>query len=489
MKDALCLPDSLLREIKDALGPKGWSDDPDRLSAKTVDWRGRYHGHSPLLAAPATTQEVAAVVRACAKAGVAITPQGGNTGLVGGGVPQGEVLLTLDRMRAVRSVDPENDSMTVEAGLPLALVHDQAEAVDRLFPLSLGSQGTATIGGLVSTNAGGVAVLRYGMMRDLVLGLEAVMPDGRIWNGLSPLRKDNTGYDLKQLLIGAEGTLGVVTAASLKLFPRPGAKPAAFCAVVSPDVAPAFLALAKSVSGDAVTAFELIPQLGLDLVLRHVPDTRAPLDGPHAWYVLLELSLADADRAGETMEAVLSAAFDAGLIADAAIAQSDAQAQDFWKLRETLPEAEKHHGPAIKHDVSAPVSAIGELVARSTAAATALLREAQIIAFGHVGDGNIHFNVGMPEGMDRDAFFAMQPAMNAAVHDAAASLGGSISAEHGVGVMKIDELARLKSPVALDAMRAIKQALDPKGVMNPRVLFAGSDSHSHAGQADATSQA
>lgn len=471
MTDAPTLAPEILDRLKTALGPKGWSDDPARIEAKTTDWRGRMRGATPLLALPGCTEDVAAVVSICAEARVAITPQGGNTGLVGGGTPQGEVLVSLERMRAVRAVDADNDSMVVEAGAPLEAVHAAAAEAGRFFPLSLGSQGTATIGGLLSTNAGGVAVLRYGMMRDLALGLEAVTPDGRVWNRLRALRKDNTGYDLKQLFIGAEGTLGIITAASLKLFAPPAARAVAMCGFAAPEDALALLAIAKRISGDAVTAFELIPGFGLDLVLEHIPGARPPLEGPHDWLALVEMSFGREDGANETMEAALAEAFEQGVIADAALAANVAQADAFWKLRETLPEAEKAHGLALKHDISAPVSAMPALIAEASRAARGIVPDAEIIAFGHVGDGNVHFNVVKPADMDRAAFLALLEPVAGAVFDVVEGLGGSISAEHGVGVLKADELAKRRAGVELDMMRAVKRALDPANIMNPRVLF------------------
>jgi len=326
--------------IKSVLGPKGWSEDPAEIGPLASDWRGRYQGETPLLVKPASTEEVSNVVAICHEAGIAITPQGGNTGLVGGGTPQGEILLTTRRMNAVRETDIGNDSLTVEAGCVLEAIQHVAADAGRLFPLSLGSQGTATIGGLISTNAGGVHVLRYGMMRDLVLGLEAVLPDGRVWNGLRGLRKDNTGYDLKQMLIGAEGTLGVITAATLKLFPKPGEISVAFTAVDSPEAAVSLLGHMKTATVGALSALELVPRNALELVVQHIPGTRDPFADTHPWYALLEIGAARAGEGREMMEAALGEAFEAGLIRDAVIAESEQQAKDFWNLREPIAEAE-----------------------------------------------------------------------------------------------------------------------------------------------------
>ena len=463
------LPADLLDRLKDALGPKGWSQDPHELEPHVADWRGRHQGATPILLKPANTQEVAAAVKICAEAGVAITPQGGNTSLCGAATPQGEVLITLKRMTQVREIDVDNDSMTVEAGCVLENLQKTAEEVDRLFPLSLGSQGSAMIGGLISTNAGGVHVLRYGMTRELVLGLEAVLPDGTVWTGLTGLRKDNTGYDLKQLLIGAEGTLGIITAATLKLFPRPGRMELAFIGLNSADEAVKFLGLAKKVSGGAVTAFELMPRMALELVLEHVPNTRDPLGGAHPWYVVCEMSFGRPEGARETMEAALEAGFEAGLVQDAALAENDSQMHDFWRLRETIAEAERAQGKAVKHDISIPVSKMPVFMAEATQAVEAEFDNTLVIAFGHVGDGNVHFNVATRDAAGAD-ILEQAKAISTRVYDLVDLYGGSISAEHGIGILKREELSGRK-PVDVAVMRAIKTALDPKGIMNPRVLL------------------
>lgn len=470
MTDQTPLPAAIAEQLKSALGPKGWSEDPAEIAPHIADWRGRYQGSTPLLLKPSTTQEVANAVRICAGAGIPITPQGGNTSLCGAATPQGEVLISLKRMNAVREIDPGNDSMTVEAGCILENLQNTAAAADRLFPLSLGSQGSAMIGGLISTNAGGVHVLRYGMTRDLVLGLEAVLPDGQVWSGLTGLRKDNTGYDIKQLLIGAEGTLGIITAATLKLFPRPGRMEVAFCGLDSAEDAVAFLGLAKKVSGGAVTAYELMPRSALDMVLEHVPGTRDPLASPHAWYVVCEMSFGRTDGARETLEDALGQGFEAGLVQDAAIAENDTQIHDFWRLRETIAEAERAYGKAVKHDVSIPVSQMPAFMETATSRVEDAFPDALVVAFGHVGDGNVHFNVASKsEGAD-EAFLANAHAVSAIVYDTVDEFGGSISAEHGIGILKRQELADRK-PVDVAVMRAIKQALDPHGIMNPRILL------------------
>jgi len=461
-----------IARLREALGPKGVSTDPHEIEPHVKDWRGRWQGSTPVLVKPASTEEAAKAMALCAEYGLAVTPQGGNSGMVNGGVPYGEVLVSLKRMNKVREVDTLNDAMTLEAGVILTRAQEVAEENGRLFPLSLGAEGVATIGGLISTNAGGVAVLRYGMMRDLVLGIEAVLPDGRVLNGLRGLRKDNTGYDLKQLFIGAEGTLGLVTAATLKLFPKPAVKETAWAAVSSPKAAVELLALAKAASGGAVTGFEIVSAFCMDLVRRHIPDIRDPLPTGAPWRVLIELSLPRADGAREIMEGLLSDAMEAGLVEDAAVASSDAQKAMMWKIRENISVAERAHGKALKHDVAVPVSRVAEFIERGDALARRVYPGVDVIAFGHVGDGNIHFNITPPPGMNEDAFVEGEGlAVSKAVHDLVCELNGSISAEHGIGKLKREELAARKSAVEMDMMRAVKKALDPDNRMNPgRVL-------------------
>ncbi len=444
-----------LSPLKALAGPDGWSDDPDRLAPKLVEWRDRWRGTTPLLLLPRTTAEVAALVGWCAAQRVAITPQGGNTGLVGGQIPDGEVLLSLEKMTAVREVSPLDDVMIVEAGLPLVTAQETAAAAGRFFPLSLASEGTATIGGLISTNAGGVAVL----------------PDGSVFHGLKRLRKDNTGYDLKQLLIGAEGTLGVVTAAALKLFPALRSRATALVGLDSPAAALELLARAKHDSGGGVEAFELISAPGMGFAERHLPGCRNPLSPVHAWYVLIEIASSEDGHAEVALARILEQALDSDLIADAALAQSQTQRHDFWRLREGQSAAQKPEGTAWKHDVSVPVARVPEFMATATAAVEAFAPGVRVCAFGHVGDGNIHFDVLQPVGGDGAAHSALRDAGSRIVHDIAAGMGGSISAEHGLGTMKTAEALRYKDPVAVAAMQAVRGALDPVRIMNPRVLF------------------
>ena len=465
------VPADVVSRLKAVLGAGGWSQDPERLAPKLLEWRDRWTGTTPFLALPKTTDDVAAVVGVCFEAGVPITTQGGNTGLVGGQIPQGEVLLSTERLRAVRDLDAFDDVIVAEAGVTLAEVHTAAAVARRRFPLGLASEGTATVGGVVSTNAGGTQVLRYGMARNLVLGLEAVLPTGEVWNGLKRLRKDNTGYDLKQLLIGAEGTLGVVTAAALKLYPVMASRAVAFIGLQSPEDAIQLLSRAKDATGGAVEAFELMGRLGVEFALRNIAGTRDPLAAPHPWYVLAEFASGEPGAAEAAMERFLAAGLEDGLIGDAVVAQTEAQAKALWAIRENQSPAQKPEGATWKHDVSVPVSQVGRFLAEATAAMLAFAPGARIAAFGHVGDGNIHYDVLRPDGGSDAEHAARRDAGSRIVHDLVASLGGSISAEHGLGAMKTAEALRYKSPVEVAAMRAIRAALDPKRIMNPRVLF------------------
>ena len=465
------IPPEFLDRLRQVLGEGGWSNDPARLAPKLVEWRDRWSGATPFLALPKTTAEVAALVSLCCDAGVPITPQGGNTGLVGGQIPDGEILLSTERLVGVRSLDVDDDVLEVAAGTPLVAVHEACFAVGRRFPLSLASEGSATIGGLISTNAGGTAVLRYGTMRALVLGLEAVLPNGAVWNGLKRLRKDNTGYDFKQLLIGAEGTLGIVTAASLKLFPIPASTAIAFVGLESPAAAVALLRRAKDETGGAVEAFELISRLGVDLAVKNLPGIRDPLSDRPNWSVLIEIASGAPGEAESAMERLLAGALEDQLISDAALAQNETQARAFWALREGQSAAQKPEGSAWKHDVSVPVSRIARFIEDAARSLAERFPGIRVDAFGHVGDGNIHFDVLSAPGGDQSAHAAHRDAGAHLVHDLAVSLGGSISAEHGLGTMKTAEAASYKQPEELAALRAIRAALDPKRIMNPRVLF------------------
>ncbi len=471
---------SALRErLAGIVGAGGLLTEPADMAPYLVDERERYRGAAPAVVRPSTVEEVARIVALCAAEKIPIVPQGGNTGLCGAATPDGsgrELVLSLTRLDRVREVDPLNYTITVEAGVILADVQKAAAEADRLFPLSLGGEGTARIGGNLSTNAGGTGVLRYGNARDLALGLEVVLPDGRVWDGLSALRKDNTGYDLKHLFIGAEGTLGIITAAVLKLFPRPRALETALVAIDDPAAAVELLARARAATGDRVTAFELILRLPFELVLAEIAGARDPFDDVHPCYVLFELSSGAArDDVRGLMESVLAEAMEDGLVRDAVIAESGAQAADFWKIRETLPEAQKRHGASVKHDISVPVSRIPAFMAEAAAAAEAAVDGVRVCAFGHVGDGNLHYNMSQPVGTDPATFLEREGEINAIVHDAAARHGGSISAEHGIGQLKRDALIQYKPGVAIDLMRRIKQALDPDNLMNPGKVLAPPD--------------
>jgi len=436
-----------------------------------TDWRGRYTGTALAVVLPADTAQVAAVVAACAQAGCAIVPQGGNTGLSGGATPLAgslPVVLNLSRLRRVRQVDAANNAITVDAGVTLAAVQAAAEEADRLFPLSLASEGSCEVGGFVSTNAGGVQVLRYGNTRELVLGLEVVLPDGTVWNGLRALRKDNTGYDLKQLFIGAEGSLGVVTAATLKLFPRPRCTVTAWLALADPAAAVGLLGRLRAVVGDRVTAFELISRQSLDLVLQHIPGARDPLATLRPWYVLVELTDTRTDAAlGERLESELAQAIDDGAVLDATVAATAAQAAALWQLRENISEAQKREGISIKHDIAVPVSAIPAFIEQAGAALDAACPGVRVVCFGHLGDGNLHYNLSRPQHGDNAALIARSDEINRIVYDLVSASGGSISAEHGIGQLKRDILPRYKAAIEIDLMRRIKHAFDPLGLMNP----------------------
>lgn len=465
---------ALLRHLADLLGPAGYSEDPADLAPWLTDWRGRYHGAAWAMVSPASTEEVRALVRLCAIEGVALVPQGGNSSMVGGATPDASgtaLLVSLRRMRAIRQLDREADLAVCEAGVILADLHEAAAGVGRRFPLSLGAKGSATIGGLVSTNAGGTQVLRHGTMRALVQGVEAVLPDGSLHDGLAPLKKDNRGYSLTQLLIGAEGTLGIVTAASLKLVPAIGARSVAWVGVDSPQGGLKLLRHLEAAIGDAVESFELVPKAALDLVLAHIPGTRPPLAEATPWNLLIEaVAPMGAPPPDEALYEALHAATGIGLARDAAIAASEAQADDLWKLRDSISEAERKEGPAAKHDISVPVAAMPDFMVEAAAAVEARFAGTRVIAFGHLGDGNVHFNVTAPSGAASDWPDGEGRAVSAFVHDLVTAAAGSISAEHGIGQMKIGELARLGEPARLAAMRAIKQALDPQNIMNPGKL-------------------
>jgi FAD/FMN-containing dehydrogenase len=466
---------ALIETLKGLVG-KGHCLDIDADKAPFLtDWRGRYTGNALAVVFPVDAEEVSSVVRACAAAKCAVVPQGGNTGLCGGATPlfEGEsVVLNLSRMRKIRTVDAANNAITVEAGVPLAVVQAAAEEVDRLFPLSLASEGSCEVGGFVSTNAGGVQVLRYGNTRELVLGLEVVLPDGRIWNGLRALRKDNTGYDLKQLFIGSEGTLGVVTAATLKLFPRPRCAVTAWLAVADPAAAVGLLGRLRAVAGDRVTAFELISRPSLDLVLLHIPGARDPLPQSHPWYVLVELTDTRIDAGlAALLETELGLAIADGVVCDGTVAATEAQALELWSLRENISEAQKREGVSIKHDISVPISAIPAFILLAGERLNAAYPGVRIVCFGHLGDGNLHYNLSCPQSGKNDLFVGQTREVNRFVYDLVCKQAGSISAEHGIGQLKRDILPNYKQDVELELMRRIRQSFDPLKIMNPHKLL------------------
>ena len=445
--------------------------DPSAIAPYLAEPRDRFHGRSPLVLKPGSVAEVSAIVALASEARTGIVPQGGNTGVVGGQIPSAkgdEIVVSLSRLNRVRGVDADSYSMTLDAGVILADAQKAAADAGRLLPLSLASEGSCQIGGNISTNAGGTGVLAYGNTRDLVLGIEVVLPSGEVWDGLRSLRKDNTGYDLKDLFIGAEGTLGIVTGAVLKLFPKPKGVSVAFIGLADPSAALALFHVARAAAGLGVTGAEIMPRIALDTVTTYVPGTRNPLAAAHPWYLLLEISSSRSQGDAEAMvEAIFAEGHDKGLVEDGARAQSLEQAAQFWRLRHALSEVQKHLGGSIKHDVAVPVGAVPELIRRTSAAMTAMIPGSRPFPFGHIGDGNIHLNLSQPPGMDKQAFLARWEAVNEAVHAIALSLGGTISAEHGIGTLKRDLLPGVKGAVEMDLMRRIKATLDPHGIMNP----------------------
>ena len=470
------IPESVIAELKSIVGDGGWLDSAVDLSAYLEEWRGLFTGCTPLLLRPVSTAEVADILRCCNAHKVAVVPQGGNTGLAGGAIPglgdQDEVLLSLERMRHVRAIDTANFTITVEAGCLLERLQQAAADADCLFPLSMASEGSCQIGGNVSTNAGGTAVLRYGNTRDLVLGLEVVLPDGRVLNELKGVRKDNTGYDLKQLFIGAEGSLGVVTAVTCKLFPKPASVATALIALESISAVVEFFASARTALGDEILAFETFPHIAMDMVQQHIDSCHSPFDDGYSWYVLLDLSSQRSQSMVDTaLLEFLEAQLALGLVSDGVVAQSGAQRDAFWRIRHAISEAQKLAGASIKHDISVPVSQIPLLIEKASAVAESIAPGVRPVPFGHVGDGNIHFNLSQPEAMPAKDFLALWDVMNHRIHSLAVSLGGSFSAEHGIGLLKREELARLADPVGLQLMRSVKLAFDPNGIMNPNKLL------------------
>ncbi|MDN8617915.1 FAD-binding oxidoreductase [Variovorax ginsengisoli] len=464
----------LVRRLHEVVGDAGLVLDAEAQAPYLTDWLGKWRGRAALVVRPRDTAQTAAVVRICHESHTPIVVQGGNTGMSGGATPDAsgaQVVLSLSRMTAIRAVDPINNTLTAEAGVLLANVQRSALEADRFFPLSLGSEGSCTIGGNLATNAGGIAVLRYGNTRDLVLGIEAVLPDGRVWNGLRALRKDNTGYDLRNLFIGSEGTLGIITAAVLKLFARPLGRATAWVGAASIESLVGLLADLRASAGERLVAFEMMSHDSLALVLQHVVDTRAPLEGAHAFHALVELADTRQDGLDELLESALGAALERGLANDVALSRSEAQSLAFWKIREGISQAQVRAGKAIKHDIALPISSLADFAHRAEAALRALRPAVRIVNFGHLGDGNLHYNVLVPADTTPAALAAETALLNRVVHDLVSHMGGSISAEHGVGQLRRDEMHHYKQPLELELMLRIKQALDPNQLMNPGKLL------------------
>ncbi|AMA61498.1 FAD-binding oxidoreductase [Bradyrhizobium sp. CCGE-LA001] len=461
------LAPELIDQFRKIVGARHAITDANDIAPYVTEERNLFHGRSPLVLRPGSTAEVSEICKLASQHRIALVPQGGNTGLVGGQTPHnGEVVVSLRRLDKIREVDTASNTMTCEAGVVLQIAQQKASEVDRLFPLSLGAEGSCTIGGNLSTNAGGTAALAYGVAREMALGLEVVLADGRVLNTLSKLKKDNTGYNLHNLFIGAEGTLGIITAATLKLFPKPRSIETAFVGLKSPAAALKLLTIAQSEAANALTSFELLSEMAVDFSVRHGIDVRDPLDAKHPWYVLMELSSPGED-ARTPLETILTRAMEEEIVDDAVIAASLAQRNDFWKLREEMSAAQKPEGGSIKHDISVPIAAVPDFIAEADAAVVKLIPGARPVPFGHLGDGNLHYNVSQPVGADTADYLARWHDVNAVVFEIVLRMGGSISAEHGIGVLKRDELPEVKDKTAIELMRSIKAMLDPHGIMNP----------------------
>lgn len=464
----------LIEQLTQIVGEKGILLDEVDMQGFVVEWRDKFIGKARAVVLPKSTDEVSAVVKACASTRTPLVPQGGNTSLVGGSIPftkGDEIILSLRRMNSIRDVDRLNGTMTVDAGCVLANLQQAAEDAGCIFPLRIGSEGSCQIGGNISTNAGGVQVLHYGNTREQVLGLEVVLPDGQIWDGMTSLRKDNTGYDLKQLFIGAEGTLGIVTGAVVKMYPRPKYQQVALAAIPSVEAAVEFLNLARTMSGDQVTAIEIIPRIAIDMVCRHVPNFVDPMPDKYDWQILVELSSSSTKDLSGLMEAILEAGFEQDIVIDAVVATSEAQQAHLWSLREEISGAQKPEGGSIKHDISVPVSRFADFIREADIAVRKIIPNFRSVAFGHIGDGNVHYNPMQPLDMDKDEYLGHWQEVSRVVHDIAVSMRGSISAEHGIGRLKSDDLILYKPAIEIDLMHRIKNALDPDGIMNPGKLL------------------
>jgi FAD/FMN-containing dehydrogenase len=461
------LAPELIAKFRAVVGDKYALTDATDIAPYVTEERELFHGRSPLVLRPGSTTEVSEICKLASAHRIALVPQGGNTGLVGGQTPHhGEVVISMRRMDRIRDIDTASNTMTCEAGVILQVAQQRASELDRLFPLSLGAEGSCTIGGNLSTNAGGTAALAYGVAREMALGVEVVLADGRVLNALSKLKKDNTGYDLRNLFIGAEGTLGIITAATLKLFPKPRAVETAYVGLKSPAQALKLLAISQNEAAGSLTSFELLADIAVDFSLRHGIDVRDPLPSKHPWYVLMELSSPRDDARG-ALESILAKGLEDGIVDDAMIAANLSQRQALWKLRDEMSAAQKPEGGSIKHDISVPVAAVPDFIAEADAAVIKLIPGARPVPFGHLGDGNIHYNVSQPVGGDTADFMSRWHEVNEAVFAIVRRMGGSISAEHGIGVLKRDELPEVKDKVAIELMRGIKSMLDPLGIMNP----------------------
>ncbi len=475
MSDKPVMSDELIARFTAIVGEKNALRDPADQASYLSEPRELFHGRAALVLRPATVDEVSAIMKLAFETATPVVPQGGNTGLVGAQQPDQSgqaVILSLSRLNRIRNIDITGNLVTVEAGVVLQNLQEAVHEAGRLFPLSLGAEGSCQIGGNLSSNAGGTAVLAYGNMRELCLGLEVVLPDGQVLNDLRCVKKDNTGYDLRDLFIGAEGTLGVITAAVLKIYPQPKGKAVAYAGLHKPEDVVQLFRLATDQAGQALTGFELMPRIGIEFTLKHIEAVRDPLENAYPWYALIELSSVRSETdAQQMMEAILEQGFESGLVQDAAIAQNGAQADMFWKMREEMSPAQKPEGGSIKHDISVPVASIPAFIAEAAVAVEEMIPGARVVCFGHIGDGNLHYNVSQPLGAEKAAFLARWHELNHRIHTIVMRYNGSISAEHGIGALKREELRAFKQPLALDLMRRIKQAFDPKNIMNPDKLL------------------
>jgi FAD/FMN-containing dehydrogenase len=466
------LSDDLIAKFTDIVGANYATSDQSVIAPHLVELRGLYQGASPLLLKPNSTEQVSHILKLANDNTLTVVPQGGNTGLVGGQVPNGDIIISLSRMNKIREVDVLGSVMVLDAGVILANAQKAAEEHNLLFPLSLGSEGTCQIGGNLSSNAGGTAVVAYGNTRELCMGLEVVLPTGEIWHGLRRLKKDNTGYDLRDLFIGAEGTLGIITGAVLKLFPQPIGREVMYVGLDSPDAALELFNIARNMCGPSLTGFELMPRFGVEITIKNIDGCRDPLDTPHNWYALIEISSGQSEEAARQMiEGLFEKAFDTGIANDAVLAESESQRKAFWHMRESMSEAQRPEGGSIKHDISVPIAKVPEFLRQASIAVNEYMPNVRICAFGHLGDGNIHYNISQPVDADKQEFLSHWHSLNTVVHAIVLEMNGSISAEHGIGQLKRDELASIREPIEIELMQRIKRSFDPQGIMNPNKLL------------------